>query len=193
MGRARARALEFGGTLEVDDDRLRRALGGTVENRLDVVPIRVQQERGEVAGMIRAVAGRAVVGAACGQTRAVKLLDLLATIRLECEVNASGQLARSCGARGGGDTQLVEPKEPRAFATERNAQGFQRRSVEAFASLQIVDDELHVIDEAPTVDLVDFHVAHLEPPALVDQTDPRLLPGGSVRGIARLVPQAGGR
>jgi hypothetical protein len=33
---------------------------------------------------------------------------------------------------------------------------------------------LHVIDETPTVDLVDFHVAHLEPRAAVDQAELRL-------------------
>ena len=53
-------------------DRGRRALLRAVEHRLDVVAVGVEHEGGVVAGVVGALAGRAVVRAAGGQRRLVE-------------------------------------------------------------------------------------------------------------------------
>src|SRR6185437_4956165 len=57
-----------------DDDRRRRSLRRPVIDRLDVVAVGVEHERGVVAGMVMPLARRAVVAAAGIERRHVEAL-----------------------------------------------------------------------------------------------------------------------
>jgi hypothetical protein len=67
----------------------------------DIVAIRINQEGGVIAGMITALAGWAIVGAAIRETRFVKIFHNCAIPGLECQMVPSGELALCRFAVGG--------------------------------------------------------------------------------------------
>jgi hypothetical protein len=59
----------------------------------DIVAIRIDQERGVIAGMIRALAWCAIVGAAIRKAGFVKILHDRAILGLKCQMVASSELS----------------------------------------------------------------------------------------------------
>src|SRR3546814_13873783 len=86
-------------------DRRRAALMFAVIDRLDIVAVGVEQERGVIARMIGPLARRAIVAAARRQPGLVKGIDRRAIRRLNGRVMPPGQTigSASCGERGGKD------------------------------------------------------------------------------------------
>lgn len=128
-----------------------------MEHGFHVVSVGIEQERRVIAGMIRAVARRAVVLAAGGEARGMKALDRLAIRSLEREVHAPRECTGRRRARGVGDEQLVRPEETRAFAADRDIERFEHGAVETLAPCQVSDDEVQVIDQSSTRELHRFH------------------------------------
>src|SRR3546814_2988545 len=75
-------------------DRRRAALMFAVIDRLDIVAVGVEQERGVIARMIGPLARRAIVAAARRQPGLVKGIDRRAIRRLKRQVMPPGQLAQ---------------------------------------------------------------------------------------------------
>src|SRR5690606_12015639 len=73
----------------LDDDRGDGALIGTVEDRFDIVAVRIEHETGIVTGVIVAFARWAVIGAAGGQSGLVEGVDRLPVPGLEGQMNVA--------------------------------------------------------------------------------------------------------
>jgi len=139
-----------------------RALGLAVEDRFDIVAVRVQQEGGVVAGVIGPLPRRAVVGSARRQSRRVEGLDHGPVPGLEGQMAAPGRSARCGDAVHRRDEQLIGPEEAFRLAADRHAQGFEHRAVEAAAGLKVGRHQLQMVDQPAAVQLLRLH-------------DPRLL------------------
>src|SRR5690606_20433578 len=140
-----------------DLDRGRGARRRAVVDDLDVVAVRVEQERGVVAGMVGAQARRAVVPAPGAQTRVVHAIDGRPIGSLKRQVRGARGLAHRRGGVHRADDELVAPEEPGSVAAEGDPELAQDRQVEALAALEIQRDELEVIDEPSSMELLDFH------------------------------------
>ena len=129
-------------------------------DRLDIVPVGVEQESGVIARMIGALAGRAIVASACCKARFVKGLDHRAIGRLEGKVMASGELAERRRAVCGRHEQFVRPEIVGFLPADRHIEHFEDRAVEFAARLQVSDDQLDMVDQAAAMQLLRFHALH---------------------------------
>jgi hypothetical protein len=117
-----------------------------MEHSLDIVAVRVPQERGVVAWVIVALARRTVVLAARRQTGFMEALHRLLVPGLESQVNVAGGLAHV-------DPQLVG-EEVVAAVGDRHADGAQHGLVEALHGVQLVRSQMDVVDQATAMN---FH------------------------------------
>src|SRR5688500_11851107 len=108
-----------------------------MEDGLDIVAVGVEKEGRIIAGMVGALARRAVVPAACRQARLVKGVDGRPVLRLEGEVMTAGKLAKRFGAVGRGNEQLVGPEMGFRAAADRDLEHLEQGLVEASARGQI--------------------------------------------------------
>src|SRR3546814_8817658 len=100
--------------------RRRAALTFAVIDRLDIVAVGVEQERGVIARMIGPLARRAIVAAARRQPGLVKGIDRRAIRRLKGQVMPPGQLAQRRFAVLGRHEQFAIPEIIAKLAAERN-------------------------------------------------------------------------
>src|SRR5690606_31712227 len=143
--------------LERHLDALRALPRLAMEHGLDVVAVGVEEEGGVVAGVVVALARRAVVAAAGLEPRSMPGLDHGAVAGLEGEMVATGQLARRRLAVGGRDEQLVDPEMVVALAAEGQLQNLEQGLVEAAAGLDVAHDQLDMVDQAAAMQGLDFH------------------------------------
>jgi hypothetical protein len=112
-----------------------------VEDRLDVVAVRVANVGRVVARRIAAHAGCSVIGAAGIQRRAVEALDRRSITRLEGQVHARG------GGPVGAHVQLIDPEVVSTLAAQLPAERCQGGAIEAAAGLQVAGPEMDVIEQ----------------------------------------------
>ena len=120
-GRSSTRAAHPGARrsrllLPGEHDRRGRALDGTVEHGFDVVPVRIEDERGVVAGVVRPLSGCTVVPTARCERSLVKAAYGLAIGSLEREVETGR------GRTVARDEQLVGGEPAVALARELEAE-----------------------------------------------------------------------
>ncbi len=139
----------------VTEAALRSALA--VMDDLDVVAVRIEREGRVVAGMVGALARRAVVAASAGKGCGVERLHRAAVRRLEGEVMAPGEHARGRFAVRSGDEQFVGPEKAVAGSAHGNAEHVEHGAVERLAGGQVAHDQLDVVDQAAAVQLHGFH------------------------------------
>lgn len=122
-----------------------------MEHRFDVVAIGITEKRRVVAGVVKALARRAVVFAARSEPRLVERSDGFLVRGLKGEMRATGERALRGLAVFGGDEQLVEPEEAGPSAAERNAERTEHGLIEALAAFEIWHDEVEVIEQTPSM------------------------------------------
>src|SRR5690606_4759391 len=140
-----------------DGDDIGRALRRPVIHRFDIVAIRIDQERGVIAGVVRALPGLAVVLATGRQSLRVKALDHVAARCLERDMRAPGQRALRGDTLGRRDEQFVGPEKTVALAADRNTERVEHRRVKAPTRRQIAHHEVQMIDQAAACDCIGYH------------------------------------
>ena len=116
-----------------------------VANRLDVVPVRTNDERCIVVRVVvRTQARRAIVFATRVQSRAIESFDLLAILGRESQVKMRGLLLESADAqRRLAVRAKLETK--RSLEDNRYAERFERLEEEGFARCIVTDSEYDVV------------------------------------------------
>ena len=110
---------------------------------LDVRSVRVEYERGDVAGVIVAVARRAVVSPAGGERGCVEAFDGLAIVRLECEV----QTCRALPV--GAHEELVRREPALSLGGDPEPERLEGAGIEALARLDVPHSQTHMVEERP--------------------------------------------
>jgi hypothetical protein len=118
-----------------------------VRHGLNVVAVGIKQEGSIVAGVVIALTRSSVVTPACCETGGVEALNDLVVLRLERQVDTSGQRLT---AR---DEELIGEEVALSGIDNRDADHVQHRSVEAPACLDVAYDQVDVIDEPATMEL----------------------------------------
>lgn len=126
-------------------------------NDLDVISVRIEEERGVIAGVIGAKAGLAVIAPACREPRVIGPFNGGSIWSLKSEMGAAGELAKSGGTVDRRDDELVCPEKPRSFPADRNTEYVEERAVETLALFEVPHDELEMIDESAPVEFIRFH------------------------------------
>jgi len=98
-----------------------------------------------------------VVAATVGQRGLVEGIDHGPVPGLEGQVVAPGQLAQRGLAVGTGHKQLVRPEVALPRAAQGHLQRRQHGGVEGLGARQVAHHQLHMVDQATPVDLVDLH------------------------------------
>ena len=79
--------------LEFEDDGFGAAFGGAVVHGFDIVSVRVEDERGVIAGVIGPLAGRSIVSGADFECSSVEAVDGFAVLGLKGDVRRAGEPA----------------------------------------------------------------------------------------------------
>ena len=125
----------------LDNDGVRRSLGGSMEDRLDVVPVGIEREGRVIARVVIAFSGSAVVNTAVGDGCCMEGRDRMAVLGLKREVHPGNRAVRLV------DPQLVAGKMACAFRREGSSDCAQNRAIERPARLQIGDPQVDVVDK----------------------------------------------
>ena len=110
-------------------------------HRLDVRPVRIEDERRVVARVVRPLPRSAVVTTARGERSLVKAVDGLPVGRLKGEVEVGGNRAV---AR---DEELVGGKPAVALADDPEPERRERTCIEALARLDVGNPQVDVVEE----------------------------------------------
>jgi hypothetical protein len=139
------RRLEVtGAQREVVDRPGGDGVGGVVDHRLDAVAVRVEQERGVVAGAVpRARARSAVVAAARVDARPPERLDLLAVACAEGDVEPAREPVAGVDRA---DVPVLPLDEVGAGAARLGAERAQHGPVEALRRGEVRDGDLDVVE-----------------------------------------------
>jgi len=121
-----------------------------VKHGFDVVAVWVEDECAVVPGVVRPLAGRAVVAATSTECGLVKRRDRLAVGGLESQVNPGDQPV------GLVHEQLIDVEVTVSLdEAVRPPEGGHDSAIKALAGLQIGDTKVNMIDEPAQVDLHD--------------------------------------
>ncbi len=130
---------------------------------LDVVPVRIEDERGVVLVPVRPLAWRAVLEAARPDGCCVERVDGCGVDRGERNVCPDARL----GCLHERDRLEVVPPEPdrlRALEDELVAERLERRFVEGLRSIQVGHRQLHVVDPHPHASMIRRALPRYAPP-----------------------------
>ena len=128
-----------------------------MEDGFDIVAVRVQDERGVVAGVVGLLARRPVVAPAMRQRRTVKRVDRRAVLGLEGKVMPAGQLPQRRRAAGRGHHQFIGPEEVVLGIDDGNVEDAEGGGIEVAAGFEGAHHELDVVDEPAAMQLLGFH------------------------------------
>ena len=120
---------------------------------LDVIAIRVQNERGIIPRMIGPDSGCPIIAPTMRQGGAVKSINRFAIFSLKSNVVPPGQLARRGWAVGGGYGKFIRDEVTVIRAKNRYPQHEHHRCIEAFARGQVAHYKLNMINQAATMQL----------------------------------------
>ncbi len=118
-----------------------------MEDRFDVVAVRIEREGGIVAWMIGALPRPAVVAAPMGKSRRMKGVNALPVPRLK------GQMDAGYGAVGLIHPKFIARKMLFAFRRKGPADSLQNGAIETSACLKIRYPQMDMIDQAALVEL----------------------------------------
>lgn len=123
-----------------------------MENSLDVVTVRIEQEGRVIAGMVGPLSRPTIVAAAGGQPGLMEQPDGLLVLRLKCQMHVA-RLALILSQRV--DPEFIAGDVPVVVSQKRNIERSERCAIEIRRGREIPGPQLDMVDQTASVQ---YHV-----------------------------------